>query len=371
MKSMYDVKLKGKTVLVRIDLNTTIKRGPVINERFREHAKTVKDLIKAGAKIVLLAHQGRPGKKDFTSLRKHATLLSKLVKKNVGFVPDLYGDKAIEKIKSLKEGEVLLLENVRFYEDEFSQNPRKTKFVKRLQPLIDYFILDAFSVCHRKQTSVVGFRPAIAGRVLLEELNGLKKLKKIKHPYIIVVGGGKIKEPLELISSLGKDMDLALVGGVTALALMRAQGFGIGPEDDKAKKVLKKFEDKILLPLDLVSEKGTDPVYDLKYENYYDIGPETIRIYTEKIKTAKTILLAKPMGVYEKKKFETGTKKIFSAVANSKAKKFAGGGDTITALKKFKIPLKKFDHVSLGGGAFLEFVSGKKLPGLKVVGFYG
>jgi len=378
MKSMYDVNLNEKTVLVRIDLNTTIKNGkPLINERFVEHSKTIKELIKMNAKIILIAHQGRPGEKDFISLHHHAKVLSKLVGRKIKFIPGLYEKKVVESIKFMKPKDVILLENVRFYDDEFSKNPRRTKFVKTLQPLIDYFILDAFSVAHRAQTSVIGFHPAIAGRVLLNELSGIEKIKHSKHPYMLIVGGGKIKEPLNLIHSLLKNgtADLILTGGVTALILMKSEGFDIDVEakDDLinkslADKLMSRYEDKIVLPLDLIDKNGeSHPVYDLPHTKFYDIGNDTIKLYKEKIKSAKTILLSKPLGVYEKKKFENGTKKVFRAVSNCRAKKFAGGGDTVTALKKFKISLKKFDYVSLAGGAFLDFISGKKLPGLKVI----
>ncbi len=370
MKTMYDVDLKGKTVLVRVDLNTNVTNGFNVSDRFIEHAKTVKELIKFGAKIVLLSHQGRPGKKDFTSLRRHARELSKLIKRNVKFVPDLYGDRAIKEIRALKNGDVLLLENVRFYDDEFSSKPRSTEFVKRLQPLIDYFILDAFSVSHRKQTSVVGFRPALAGRVLLNEICGIENyVNHISHPHVVVIGGGKVEEPLDFMLSF-KNVDNFLVGGATALSLMSAQGFDVGHESDKAKKIIKKHEDKIVLPLDLVCGRGTFDVDDLPSDDFFDIGAKTIKLYEEFLKKAKTVLLIKPLGVYEKKKFENGTRRIFKFVSTLRAKKFAGGGDTVTALKKFNVLLKRFDYVSLSGGAFLAALSGKKLPGLRVLGYY-
>ncbi len=373
---MYDVSLDGKTVLVRIDLNTSIKNGkPIKNERFVEHAKTIKDLIKMNAKIVLIAHQGRPGKKDFISLKNHAKLLSKLIGKKIKFVPDLYGHDSINSITSLKPKDVILLENVRFYDDEFSKYPRKTKFVGKIQPLIDYFILDAFSVAHRAQTSVIGFRPVIAGRVLINELKGIEKLNHPKHPFIIVVGGGKIKEPLTLIDHMlkKKTADLILTGGVTSLIFMKSEGFYIDVDESEinfASKILKKYRDKIVLPLDLVDEHGKNEYdYDLSGNKFYDVGRDTIKLYKSKLKKSRTILLSKPLGVYEKKKFENGTKQIFRFVSRLKSRKFAGGGDTVTALKKFNISLNKFDYVSLSGGAFLDFISGKKLPGLKVLGY--
>ncbi len=375
MKSMYDVNLNGKTVLLRIDLNTDIKRTPVMNERFIEHSKTIKELMKMKSRIVIISHQGRPGKKNFVSLKAHSKILSKLVGKKIKFVDDLYGDKAIKEIKSLENGDAILLENVRFYDDEFSKAPKKTKFVKSIQPLVDYFILDAFSVCHRSQTSVVGFRPAIAGRVLVNELRGLKKMNKAPHPYTAIIGGGKVEEPLDFIEHALKNglVDLVLTGGVVSEVLMKSDGFDIPVDDNKiSKRIMKKYGDKIVLPLDVVGLNGTTyDVFDLPSEKFYDIGAKTIKMYKEKIKKSRSIVISKPLGVYEKKKFERGTKSIFSYVARSKTKKFAGGGDTVAAMKKFRIPTRRFDYVSLGGGAFLEFLSGKKLPGLKILGYYG
>jgi len=379
-----NVDIHNKKVLLRVDLNSPLVRGKILlSDRIRQHVKTIKELLKKKAALVVISHQGRRGESDFISLRQHAKLLNKFVK--IKFVNDIFGQKAINSIKKLRGGEALLLENVRFAKEEFEVDV-ENKFLNNLSPLFDLFILDAFSVFHRKQTSVTGFAqvlPTYLGKNAEKELNFLSNIKK-RDRVIYVLGGAKINENLDLMKfALKKNTNKVLVSGLLGHLCLIANGKELGGQNkflEKKRlyrflpilrKIVKNYEDKIEMPIDLALKiDGKRKEFDLnkfpRKEEVFDIGEKTIRKYVSIIKDAKNILIKGPPGYYQEKKFRKGSMRIFSAVPLS-AFSIVGGGDTTTALRLCRIKKSKFSYVSLSGGALAEYIAGKKLPVLEIL----
>ncbi len=382
MKFISEKDVNGKTILLRADINSeVIKKKVLMSDRIKATAETIKSLKKRHAKIVVLAHQSRPRKSDFISLNQHAKLINKITK--IKFVDDIYGYKAKKEIQSLKNGEALLLENVRFLKEEFMTG--KTKFVDVLSSLCDVYVNDALSVSHRAQASVVSFpkyMESYAGPILEKELNGLKKIKLKNCVYIL--GGAKPDDNIHLI---GKNKILTC--GLFGPMCLVASGIKLGAEENYLKKniknynkilknlkiKLKKYEKYVELPVDFaVDEKGKRINLEIKKfpNNFetYDIGSETIKKYIREIKKAKSVYVKGPAGYYTKKNFLKGTSEILRAISESSAFSLLGGGDLDAAMKMSGISSKKFGYVSLSGGALLQFIAGKKLPGLAALGFY-
>lgn len=394
-KTLDDFNVKDKVVLVRVDFNSEIDPGTkkvTSDVRIRAHTEsTLKELAENGAKTVVLAHQGRKGDPDYTSLKEHASIVGKILKCQVKYVPDLFGDKAKEAIKSLKSGEILILENVRSWDLETKsctpEQASKTELVQNLAPLADLFVNDAFAAAHRGHVSMVGFTavlPSAAGRIMERELKSLSKaLEKPEKPSVYVMGGAKADDSLEISKYvLSKGIaDYVLTGGVTGQLFLAAKGVDLGKGNIGylAKKELtglipgikaleEQFGDKVMVPIDLALEvngkRKEIPVGKLPTENsIMDIGAKTVEVYSKIISTAKSIVVSGPMGVYENKEFNFGTKKIFEAIADSKAFSLAGGGNTISAMQEYGLT-KKIGYISTAGGALIEFLMGKKLPGV-------
>jgi phosphoglycerate kinase len=393
--TLDDVKVKDKVVLVRVDFNSAIdpKTHKILEDaRIRAHAETtIKELSEKGAKVVILAHQGRKGDPDFIPLKQHAELLGKILKKPVRYVDDLYGEKAKNAIKSLKSGEILVLENVRTFagetKDGTPEEHAKTELVKNLAPLADVFVNDAFAAAHRAHVSMVGFTavlPSVAGRIMERELKSLGKvLENPEKPCIFILGGAKADDSLE-ISKYVLDKEIAnyvLTGGVVGQVFLAAKGVDLGkPNMDYLEKkelmsflpgikaLIQKYPDRIKTPLDMAVEvkgKRKEISVDELPTEYptYDIGAKTVDDYAKIIRKAKSIVISGPMGVYENKEFSFGTKKILEEIANSKAFSLAGGGHTISAIEEFGLT-KKISYISTAGGALIEFLMGKKLPGV-------
>jgi len=373
LKTIDDFDFKGKTVLLRSDLNSeVINNKPIMSPRISESAKTINELKKKGAKVVVLAHQSRPGKKDFISLRKHAKLLSRFTK--VKFIPDIIGKKAVSEIINLKNGEALLLENIRILKEEFNPST-KTSLVKVLTNLCDIYINDAFSVSHRKQTSITEFPkvlPSAIGRLMEKELNGIEKLK-VKNALFILAGSKK--ENIKLINKRKK----ILVGGVFGHLCLSASGKKLGAQENYLKKEFENFPvlkkklkrklKNVKMPVDLAvkanGRRKEIPLSEFPSNcEVFDIGKNTIKNYINEIKKAKVILLKGTLGRCEEKQFCLGTKEILNAMANSKAFTVLAGGHTSTALEKLGINKKAFNYISLSGGAFVSYLAGEKLPGL-------
>lgn len=368
--------LKGKIVLVRADLNSNIVHGKVFGgERLKESAQTIRLLKNKGARVVVIAHQGRPGQKDCVSLRAHARLLSKFTK--IQFVADLFGERAEKEIKHLKNGQAVLLENVRMYAEEYIFG--KNTMVECLSSWCDYYVNDAFSVSHRKQASIVSLPKTMkknyVGPLLEKELKALQKIHLGKTLYIL--GGAKPNDNLLL---LGKNNVLAC--GLFGQMCVISQGKKLGAQEkylqkaikeySKVLQILKKKQNKVIAPIDFgvkVKGKRKDVSladFPLRYE-IFDIGKKTRALFIREIQKARAIYMKGPVGDFSSRGFEKGTFEILRAIANSRAFSVIGGGHLGDAIAKSRISKKKFGHVSLSGGALLEYVAGKKLVGIEVL----
>lgn len=390
MKTLDDVNLKGKKVLIRVDLNASIIDGKVQKgPRFRRHSATIKELIRKGAKVVVLAHQKRRDNPEYReSLEEHAQILSEFIGKKVHYIHDLFGREAIEAIKNMKSREIILLKNTRSYREETEKKtPRqhsKSEFVRKIAPLCDIFVQDALSVCHRNHASVVGFpevMPCYVGRVLEKELASIEKAnKKLERPLTLILGGAKIGDYFSLIKRyIDEDkVDYILTTGVLCLVAMAVKGVNMGKQNKilkeqgllKNAKEIEKYLYKFSFPKDFAVEfKGKRQeiyVEDLP-TNYQllDIGQETIKKYKEIINKSKTIFVKGSAGNYEREGFDLGTKSILREVGKSKAFSIAGGGETTTAVERYKI--SGMSHISLSGGALLKALSGESLPGVEIL----
>lgn len=377
--TMSDLDLKGKRVLIREDFNVPIKNGVVTSDlRLRAALPTIKLALKKGAKVMLMSHLGRPpeGVHDLNfSLAPVAQQLSKLLKQEVPLITNWISG------VNMGEATVVLLENVRFHHGETENN---VELSKKMANLCDVFVMDAFATSHRAESSTCGVikyaKEACAGPLLLSELDALNKImEKPAHPVVAIVGGSKVSTKLALLDSLVKKVDCLIIGGGIANTFLAADGYTVGKSlyepdlIDEAERLTieaKSRGSEIPQPIDVVtaekfSEDAEDSVRLVSQiddnEKVFDIGPDTIKLFTGLIKKAKTILWNGPVGAFEIEKFSKGTEAIAKAVAESKAFKVAGGGDTLAAIEKYKID-GKIDYISTGGGAFLTVLEGKKLP---------
>jgi phosphoglycerate kinase len=392
-KTLDDIETKGKTVLVRVDFNSPVdpQTQKVLDDtRIRAHGETtIRELVDKGAKVVVLAHQGRPGDPDFIPLKQHAELLEKVLGKPVKYVDDLYGETAKNAISKLKNGEVLVLKNTRTYsEEQISKTPEehaKSEFVKALAPLADFFVNDAFSAAHRAHASVVGFSavlPSVAGRIMERELRALSRvLENPEKPCVFILGGAKADDSLEISRYvLGNNIaDYVLTGGITGHLFLVATRVDLGKpnmdflEKQKVmslvsgiKELMKTYRGKVKVPVDVAVEVDGKRkellVKSLPTEHpIYDIGTESIKEYTMIIMKAKSIVISGPPGVYERKPFLKGTKGVLEAVAESKAFSLVGGGHTVAAVHELGLA-NKMSYISTAGGALIEFLMGKTLP---------
>lgn len=393
---MDDFDFTGKRVLLRLDLNSPIntETGEITDvSRFIAHLDTVKRL--SNAKVVILAHQSRPGKKDFITTKNHADVLSRLLRRPVEYVDGLFENFVLEKIRKMKDGEILLLENTRFYSEDvvLAEEPlsiqRKSHIVKRLSPLFDYFVNDAFAAIHRPQTTLVGFAedlPNVAGLLMDKEITMLTRfLNDNTRPKLAILAGAKVDDSLKVALNFFEKnvIDKLIAGGLVANLLLIARGVNIGnvnieflkkelPDFEKlldiSRNLLNKYGEKIILPVDFAINKDNKR-FEINIEELpieypiYDIGLDTIEIFKREIIKAKSIILNGPMGVYEIPDFSLGTVEIFKTVSDVDAFKVAGGGHTISVISKLELE-KKFTHVSTGGGALISFLSGENMPGL-------
>ncbi len=404
IKDLKPEDLKGKKVFVRVDYNVPMENGVILNDkRIRETLPTLNYLIDCGAKIILCSHLGRPKKKckEFikTSLGFHrcyveslslapvARRLSHLLKEEVKFVDDTVGEKVKKAIDNLKEGEVLLLENVRFYKEETDCDER---FAKALVENADIYVNDAFATSHRKHASTYlaakFVKLAVAGYLLEKEIRYLEKaLKNPARPMVVIIGGAKVSGKLEVLENILNIADKILIGGGMAYTFLKACGYNVGKslvEDDlidTAKRIMKEAEEKgvkIYLPVDSLNANEFSNSAQTKLTTYkeipenmmgLDIGPATAELFKVALLDAGTILWNGPMGVFELDKFRQGTLKIAQTLSQiPQALKIVGGGDSVAALELLNME-DAVDHVSTGGGAFLEFLAGKELPGISVL----
>ena len=390
-----DFDFKNKVALVRVDFNSPIdpETKKILDDtRIRAHAQTtIKELCEKGAKIVVLAHQGRPGDPDFTPLKQHAEILGKMLGKPVKYVEDVFGEKAQKAIKELESGEVLVLENVRTFPDEQKKGTpeehAKSEFVKKLAPLADVFVNDAFAAAHRAHISMVGFTavlPSVAGRIMERELRALKKVMEApEKPCVYILGGAKADDSLKISRYVLKNeiADCVLTGGVVGHLFLAAKGIDLGKPNMEylekkelmglvpgIKELMDTYPKKVETPIDVAIEvegKRKELLVKELPTNcpIYDVGTKTIKKYSDILRNAKSIVISGPMGVFENKKFINGTQEIFGAIAASKAFSLVGGGHTVAAVEELGLA-SKMSYVSTAGGALIEFLMGERLPGV-------
>lgn len=388
MKSIDSIDIRGKRILLRVDLNSPVENGKIIrNPRLVAHATTIKKLSERGARLIVLAHQGRKGHHDFTSLDQHARHLQDLTGRKIIFIDDVIGIHVTKAIDHLQDGEVLLLDNVRFLHDETENEPSESLLVKGLRHHADYFVLDSLSIAHRKQASVVGFAnylPSFAGPVLFEEITALNKVMHCNE-VTFIFGGAKPQDSFPIMKhwlATGK-VHKVLAGGVLGTLLLYAKGYEIGTSKaflektgalglvGEAKQELENYPQKIILPTDValrIEDKRVEvDVSKVKDGGIWDIGAKTIAHFSKIIKESKVIVVNGPLGVYEIVDFAKGTKEVFKSLENYDSFTLCGGGHTITALEIFDIDRSKLGYVSLAGKAFIEYLSGVELPGIEAL----
>lgn len=388
-KTIRDIDVEGKRVFVRVDYNVPINAELKIvdDTRITATLPTINYLIEHNAKIILCSHLGRPNGQvePKMSLRPVLARLSQLLNKPVSFAEDILDKSTAEMVDKMQNGDVLMLENIRFYKQEEENDEN---FAKTLASLADIYVLEAFATAHRKHASTFGVAkllPAVCGFLVEHELEIFDKvLNNPDHPFVAILGGAKVADKLPVIENLLDKVDTVLIGGGMAYTFIKAIGGNIGmsiidnTKIDLAKEILDKAKEKnvkIMLPIDNLCAKEFSEDAETKLfssgfiaDDYQgmDIGPKTIKIYKAVIKKAKTIVWNGPVGVYEYEKFKRGTNKIAKYVAKSKAVSVIGGGDSIAAIQSLGVA-KKVTHMSTGGGASLMLLQGKKLPCIELI----
>lgn len=389
IKTVKDVNVSSKRVLTRVDFNVPMDKGGAIRDdtRIKLCLPTIKYLIDHKARVILCAHLGRPkGKVDETLRMTHiAKRLSELLGKPVKALKECTGPEVEREVSSMKDGDVVMLENLRFYPGEEKNDPT---FAKALASLADIYVNDAFSASHRAHSSVVGvtsYLPSVAGFLMEKELSALGGLlKNPAKPFGAVVGGAKVSDKLEVLDNIVNRIDLLIVGGGMSATFLKSRGYKVGNslvEDDKIQYVrdlsekAKSHDVRLLLPADVVITQNLDGssgsravLIDQIPDGWSiaDIGPRTISEYSKALQSCKTIFWNGPMGVFEVSEFSKGTMEIASAIGKIDAVKVIGGGSTVEAVTKLGLA-NKMTHVSTGGGATLEYLSGIQLPGVKAL----
>lgn len=389
--------LEGKKILLRVDINSPIdpKSGRITDDtRIRSHAETVKELLGRGASVAILAHQGRPGDSDFTTLAPHHPLLCKYVGSDIRYTEDLFGPCAKSSISSMKPGDTLLLENVRFFSEEnmekLPESQSKTFLVRLLSPLFDLYVNDAFATAHRSHPSLVGFpvvMPSAGGSLLEKEVEFLSSVSAgTARPCIFILGGGKVPDSVQLMETLlpkGIADEIVLTGLISHLFLIAAgkhlgkpttkimEGKGLNSLLPRAEALLKRYWDKIMMPVDVavLSQEGRREIpLDMIDDTapIYDIGPNTMKIYSDTITGAKTVIMRGPAGYIEDPRFTKGSEALLTALVNSSARSLLGGGHLRSISERLGIA-NKIGYFSTGGGAFITFLSGEKMPALEVL----
>ena len=391
--TLDDVELDNKRVLLRVDFNSPMDpSGNILDDkRIRSHLETLRAL--EGCRVAIMAHQSRAGKKDYTTLEAHARLLTRLLRRDVSYIDDIFGSHAQDSIKSLRPGEVILLENTRFYaEENMNRSPAdhaKSHMVRKLAPLFDLFVNDAFAVSHRSHCSVVGFTevlPSIAGILMDREITALDRgLRGNEHPTVFSLGGTKADDSIKVTQNVLSrgGADKILTSGVVATVFMMAKGIDVGEANRKfvedqeyleqipiAAKLLQEYPDKIVLPSDVALNQNGERV-EVSVDKLpsplpiADIGLETIVSYSKLLKEAKVTVLNGPTGIFEQEKFKLGTSELLKAATLS-SYSIAGGGHSVAAIEQLDLE-SKFSHVSMGGGASITYLSGEPLPGIEAL----
>jgi len=373
---------------VRVDFNVPVGDDGIVDNkedwRIKASLPTIEYLLKKEAKIILISHLGRPKGNQESRIRNQeyslspvAGRLKELLNYKIKFIDDCIGNEVEKSVNTIKAGEIIVLENLRFYKEEKENNE---EFAKKLAEFADIYVNNAFSVSHRKHASVCAitkFLPSYAGFLLEKEIRTLSNaMHNPKRPATIIIGGAKVRTKLPVIEYLASKFDHILIGGVVANVILKAKGINTGKSlldeiDIKKVKKIDIYDKKLSIPFDVVicndnNKVSISTVEKVDNNRILDIGTESRNLYAKIISDSKTIIWNGPMGLFEKEDFSFGTKEIAKAVVKSKGYTIIGGGETIAATDKFE-NIKKIDHVCTGGGAMLEFLAGKKLPGLEVL----
>ncbi len=386
-KTVKDIDLKEKKVFVRCDFNVPMDENQNItdNTRIKAALPTIKYLLEQNCKIILASHLGRPKgevKPEF-SLKPVAKELSKLLGKDVIMANDVIGEDATSKAENLKEGEIMLLENVRFHREETDNDP---EFAKKLASMAEIFVNDAFGTAHRAHASTTGiadYIPGVAGFLIEKELKFLgNAINNPERPFVAILGGAKVSDKIGVIDSLLDKVDTLMIGGGMAYTFFKAQGYNVGnslcevEKTDLALEEMKKAKAKgvkLLLPIDTKIGKEFKPDTESKTVAWteipdewegFDIGEKTIEMFKKELQNAKTVIWNGPLGLFEFDQFAIGTNEIAKTLADLDATTIIGGGDSAAAVTKAGLA-DKMTHISTGGGASLEFLEGKKLPGIE------
>ncbi|NLY52092.1 MAG: phosphoglycerate kinase [Firmicutes bacterium] len=387
--TVKDLDVKGKRVFVRVDFNVPMDENQNITDdkRIRAALPTIQYLIDQGARVILASHLGRPKDKPEDKFRMDpvAKRLAELLGKEVTKVDDCIGPEVEKAVSDLKDGEVLLLENVRFYPGEKKNDP---EFAKSLANLAEIYVNDAFGAAHRAHASTAGvaqYLPAAAGFLLQKEIEVMgKALEDPERPFVAILGGAKVADKIGVIKNLLQKVDTLIIGGGMAYTFLKAQGHEIGTSLldadslDLARELMETAKErgvKFLLPVDIViaDRFAADAAYEVVPSDQMradwmgmDIGPKTVELFSQEIKSAKTVVWNGPMGVFEMPNFAKGTQAIAQVMAESDAITIVGGGDSAAAVEQAGLA-DKLSHVSTGGGASLEFLEGKALPGVEAL----
>ena len=395
IETLDDLAVQGTTLGVRIDINSPLTdEGALADDaRLRAHVETLSELLDRGGRVALLAHQGRPGGEEFRDLRPHADRLDELLDAPVGYADGTFSGEARRKIENLDDGQAVVLENTRFYSEEYMEFPAdragETELVDKLVPVLDAYVNDAFAAAHRSQPSIVGFPsriPAYAGRVMESELAVLGDIESTPEPRTYVVGGAKVPDSISVAESVLERglADEVLTTGVVANVFLLADGTDLGDasadfvyeqgywdEIDRAADLLAEYGDRIRLPVDLAVERDGErheiAVEDLpprEGEAAMDLGGATIDAYGEVVEDSGTVVLNGPAGVFEDETLARGTRDLLETATDAEYS-IVGGGDTAAAIREFDI--EGFDHVSTGGGAALNMLTGEELSAVEAL----
>ncbi len=388
----------AQRVLVRLDLNSPVEDGTAQdNRRFDRHAETVRELAEAGHRVVCMAHQGRPGRDSFISLASHAEVLADHIDRDVAFVEGIYSETALEAIRSLEPGDVLLLENTRMADEELpEESPEvkaETEFVQTLAGEFDAYINDAYSAAHRKHASLVGFPlvlPAYAGRVMQSEYaaNTAIAEREFDGQVTMVIGGTKATDVIGVMNAIGDRVDTFCMGGVAGELFLRADGANVGYDIDDAELFDSQWEenaetirelsadrgDQIELAVDLAYADEDDERVEIdvdaieeKTESFLDIGSDSVAAYEPIIRDSDAVFVKGALGVFEDERFSVGTVGVLEAIADTDCFSVVGGGDTSRAIEMYGMDESDFSHVSIAGGAYIRALTGEPLPAIELL----
>jgi len=386
MKGIDEADLEGSTVLLRTDLNLPVEDGePRKTVRFERYMETIRELSKKGARTVVVAHQGRPARQDFISLENHAEMISESLGKDVNFVQSFFGSQLGDAVASMADGDVTLLENIRFLSEELQnvspEHHAEDYFVESMACYFDLYIDDAFSTAHRSHGSIVGFTPLLdsyAGPIMKRELENCDMVKEEFENGILVLGGEKPSDIIGMMNHMIEDVEKVLLGGIPGELALNLQGHELGEKQEwirrnnfdasagELEELLEEYDDKIVLPHDLRTDSGVyEPGEVPDDEMTWDIGDKTKEKYSDLIRQSEAVVMKGPMGAFEE--HPQGSEAVVESLADSDGFTVMGGGHTSSLVERFGHELGEFSHVSIAGGAFVRYMSGEKLPAVEAL----